>query len=65
MVSTCRSKNSNKGSSSKGPVIVIASENLQGKLRNMEVVDFDGRPHKAVAFQAEKKGASKSRWLGS
>ena len=38
---------------------VIASHSLQGKIKNMEVVeDFESRPHTAVTFLVERDRSS-------
>ena len=44
---------------------VVASQRLQEKIKNMEVVeDFESRPHKAVTFLAERdKKIQDMRWL--
>ena len=64
---TCSSRRQEKASQpgrSNGPFdelnertydYVIASHGLQGKIKNMEVVeDFESRPHKAVIFLVER-----------
>ena len=57
-VSTCRSKGPNGECVERTYGYVIASHSLQGKIKNMEVVeDFESRPHKAVTFLVERDKA--------
>ena len=54
-VSTCRSKGRNGELVERTYHCVIASHSLQGKIKNMEVVeDFESQPHKAVAFLVDR-----------
>ena len=52
--STCRSKGPNREFIERTYDCVIASHSLQGKIKNMGVVeDFESRPHKLVSFLVE------------
>ena len=54
--STCRSEGPNGEFIVRTYNYVIASHSLQGKIKNMEVVeDFEPRPHKAVTFSEERE----------
>ena len=53
-VSTCRSKGPTGEFIERKYDDVIASHSLQGKIKNMDVVeDFESRPHRAVTFLVE------------
>ena len=53
-VSTCRSKGTTGEFIERKYDYVIASHSLQGKIKNMDVVeDFESRPHRAVTFMVE------------
>ena len=53
-ISICRSKGPNGELIERTYDHLIASRSLQGKVKNMAVVeDFESRPHKAVTFQVE------------